>query len=298
MKIFRKLSTNYNNINSKVNRRSNLVQEPDILDIPKKRTSKVSKLKNLFTNELAHLDKKTVQILEKLELPAFIEEAQKVINKTYGISSEHKANIITQDIGKLYALYAMPYNMIIVSPKVNPKNRGIFYSILKHEIRHQKQSFDIFRTEGLGEKWVNYLAENRAQVENHIFEEQYKNMSIENINKLKPNIGEIGFNTVMAYKEALKNGKDKEFLNIIYNNDVKTYQNIFENFRQDILNHYGKISQNSKEAKKTNQYYQQITASKNKLNNFKTIFTTLHEIEALFAQSTGYCEYLFAKYIK
>ena len=80
MKIFRKLLTNYNNVNSKVYRKPNLVQEPDILDIPKKRISKYSKLKNLFTSELAHLDKKTIQTLEKLEIPAFIEEAQKIIN--------------------------------------------------------------------------------------------------------------------------------------------------------------------------------------------------------------------------
>lgn len=298
MKIFNKLTRFCTNIKPQTVRRQSPVQAPDIIEISGKQT-KITKAKNLIKSQLSGFNKSTVKQLEKMELQEFITASRDIINKTYGIPPELASGIQTQELPKkLLAIYDINNNIIFLSPNAAKKKKSILFSILKHEMQHQKQSIDIFRTEGLGEKWVEYLAGTRTENEYKIFTDTYKNMKLEDINKLKTQLNEEGLSFILDYKKALKDGKEKEFIQNAFKKDLQVYKNVYENFRQQVLMHYPPIKNNSIEAANTKKYFDGIVDAKDKLGKFKTKYLTIHETEALFAQYTGYFEYICAKFLK
>jgi len=240
------------------------------------------------------LDKKTVQFLEKADFNGFLEKSREIINKSLGIPEELRCKIEIADIGrKLVALYDVSNFTTYVSPKFIKGKRSELYGILSHEICHQKQSFDIFRTEGLSDKWIECLANQRQIADLKAFQNTYRDMSLVDIEKLKPQFKQDGYDIVMAYKKAIAQGREQEFLEKLKAQDIKEFEEYYSLVRQKIVDLMSEIKQGTPEAQKAQRDFNGFLNGK--LGSLKTQFTSPHEIEALGVQGKALLSYIFAK---
>lgn len=200
------------------------------------------------------------------------------------------------EVGKAVAVYGFDTNIIQMNPKyINKLSRSKLFMVLRHEIEHQKQSFDIFRTEGLGETAVNQYAKSKSKFIINKFKEVWENVPEEKVDELKSELKD-GYQIVKGYKTAINQGKSKDFLEQLEKNEYDIQFSALEEFRQKVIGRMGIIPASSKQAKINKQYFDDMLNTQNNRTSIKTVFKASHENEATLAGFIGYYEYLFAKF--
>ena len=243
-----------------------------------------------------HLEKNTVQRWEKLPLEEFLVETRAVISKKVGIPDDLLSQMTPVEVGKAVAVYGFDTNIIQMNPKyINKLSRSKLFMVLRHEIEHQKQSFDIFRTEGLGETAVNQYAKSKSKFIINKFKEVWENVPEEKVDELKSELKD-GYQIVKGYKTAINQGKSKDFLEQLEKNEYDIQFSALEEFRQKVIGRMGIIPASSKQAKINKQYFDDMLNTQNNRTSIKTVFKASHENEATLAGFIGYYEYLFAKF--
>lgn len=294
-KVINKIITRTQEVRSP---RVNLTTKPDVVDITKREKPTFSQvIKSLICPHITHLDKKTVRELERMPMENFWTISQEIICDSYGIPTNLRAPLQIQELPKKLAMaYGFDTNIVYVSAQTAKKEKNTLFSCLKHEYLHQKQNLDILRTENLGETAVQQYA--KLQVNNGMnnFKAAYRNMPAEEIEKLKPQLGEY-FETVMRYKKAIVQGEDAErtVLEEIAKNDYSLIHKQLDDFRLRVVDEMGIIPANSEEAKISEEYLKGVLGTQDNLTGAKTIMTKRHEIEAYIATSISYWEYLIRK---
>ena len=238
-------------------------QEDDVIQISSKKQnsniSRFAKMKELIKSKMVHLDKMTVKELEVADFGEFLTKSQRIISEGIGIPKGLYANIFPEEIHNGAAMYYdWATNRIAINVEVLNKSKSCLFSGLRHEMEHQKQAFDVFRTEGLGNDVVKYFA------------------------KLQTD-GAIEANEAITPKEIQE----------IYLDFSKRY----EKYRQKIVEKMGIIPANSKQAKITGEYFESIKIRPDNPASIKTEIGTPCEQEAYFAGFIGRIEYLAAKWL-
>ncbi len=279
--------------------RAKLEIEPDIIDIPKKeKPTLFQEIKAFVTPHISGLTKGKVRELESMPIEDFWVRSQEFISESYGIPPHLRAPMFVQDLEKgLYAAYGFDANIIQVSPKLTKKSRGVIYGALKHEHWHQKQNFDVLRTENLGEEAVKRYAQAKAEFGVNTFKNAYREMSEEELEKLRPQLGE-NYDLVVRYREAVKQGEEAEkaFLDAGREADYQAIFKELDNFRQQVIKEFGVIPAGSEEAKVSEKYLSGVFGTQNTKASLSTAFGTRHEIEANIAEAVAQVEYYLAKF--
>lgn len=242
-------------------------QEDDIIQLSSKKKkaknstpSGFAKTKELIKSKMVHIAPPTVKELEKADLGEFLAKSQSVISEGIGIPKGLYARIFPAEpaeIGRAAMYYDWASNRIAINIEILNKSKSILFSGLRHEIEHQKQAFDVFRTEGLGDEAVKYFA------------------------KLQTD-GAIEVNEAMTLKEIQEINLD--------------FSKRYEQYRQKIVEKMGIIPANSPQAKIAGEYFEGAIKNLDSPESFKTAIGTLHEQEAYFAGIIGRIEYLAAKW--
>lgn len=167
--------------------------------------------------------------------------------------------------------------------------------ILRHEIEHQRQSFDIFRTEGFGQTAVNHYTESKPKLIINKFKGIWENVSEEKVDELKSEL-KNNYQIIKNYKTAINEGKSKDFLEQLEKNEYNIQLNSINKFRQKVISKMGIIPASSKQAQINKKHFYDVLNSQNNITSLKTVFNTSHENEATLAGFIGYYEYLFAKF--
>lgn len=278
--------------------RTNLATKPDIVDIPKRKKPTYAQImKRLICPHITHLDKKTVRELERMPMEDFWCKSQEIICNSYGIPADLRAPLQINELPKNVAMmYTWDANIIYVSPQIAKKGKNKLFGILKHEYLHQKQNFDVLRTENLGELAIEKYAKGQTELGINNFKAVYRNMSEADIEKLKPQLGEH-FEIIMRYKKAVAQGEEAEqaVLDEIFQKDYAVFHKQLSDFRQRVIDEMGIIPANSEEGKIAEEYLKGVFSTQDNLTGIKTIMATRHEIEANIATIISYWEYLIRK---
>jgi len=277
--------------------RVNLTSKPDVVDIPKReKPTFAQKVKILIRPYITHLDQKTVRQLERMPMENFWAKSQEIICDSYGIPANLRAPIQVQELPKGAGMaYSNTRNIVYVSPKTVNKGKNTVFSYLKHEYLHQKQNFDILRTENLGEKAVQEYTKLEVEAGLNNIKMIYRNMPEEEIEKLKPQLGEH-FEIIMRYRKAVAQGEKAEqaVLDEIAQKDSSIIHKQLDDFRLRVVDEMGTIPADSKEAKISEEYLNGILDSQGNLTGLKAV-TKRHETEAYIATSVSYWEYFIRK---
>lgn len=241
-------------------------QEDDIIQLSQKKKkaqdsnpSRFAKMKELVKSKMVHIDKTTVKELEGADFYEFLAKSQRIISEGIGIPKGLYAHIFPEEMKGKAMYYNCATNSIAINFGILNKSRSCLFSGLRHEMEHQKQVFDIFRTEGLGDDAVKYLAKLQAE-------------------------GAIEANEAITSKEIQEINLD--------------FRERYEKYRQKIVEKMGIIPANSKEAKIAKEYFEGVKKSQDNPASYKTAFGTLHEQDAYFAGLVGRIEYLAAKWFR
>ena len=279
-------------------RKYSLVTKPDLLDISKKeKRSKFVKIKNFLKENLTYLDKETVKNLEKSSFDEFLSQAQKLIIKSYNIPESLAApmQVLPEINKKAGMMYDFANNLIYVNPKILKKGRSVIFSIMKHEYKHQKQNYNILRTEHLGEHAVNEYAWIKAEFGADAFIQQYSGITNEELETVKPQLGSV-YDWILNLKKAVAEGPEavNEFRTKIIENDLPVFSEAINALREKVIQELGMISEESKEARYSYEYFKSFMQSYKNPFGFKT-FTNLTEVEAYNAQNISFFEYIWHK---
>ncbi len=298
MKIFNKILHTPRFNKTEINKLPEI--KPDTVTLSNKaeakNTSKIKRMYQYVISKKIHLEKNTVQRWEKLPLEEFLVETRTVISKKVGIPDDLLSQMTPVEVGKAVAVYGFDTNIIQMNPKyINKLSRSKLFMVLRHEIEHQKQSFDIFRTEGLGETAVNQYAKSKSKFIINKFKEVWENVPEEKVDELKSELKD-GYQIVKGYKTAINQGKSKDFLEQLEKNEYDIQFSALEEFRQKVIGRMGIIPASSKQAKINKQYFDDMLNTQNNRTSIKTVFKASHENEATLAGFIGYYEYLFAKF--
>lgn len=298
MKIFNKILHTPRFNKTEINKLPEI--KPDTVTLSNKaeakNTSKIKRMYQYVISKKIHLEKSTVQRWEKLPLEEFLVETRAVISKKVGIPDDLLSQMPPVEVGKAVAVYGFDTNIIQMNPKyINKLSRSKLFMVLRHEIEHQKQSFDIFRTEGLGEAAVNQYAKSKSKFIINKFKEVWENVPEEKVDELKSELKD-GYQIVKGYKTAINQGKSKDFLEQLEKNEYDIQFSALEEFRQKVIGRMGIIPASSKQAKINKQYFDDMLNTQNNRTSIKTVFKASHENEATLAGFIGYYEYLFAKF--
>lgn len=277
--------------------RVNLTTKPDVVDIPKQeKPTFAQKVNSLIRPYITHLDKKAVRELERMPMENFWVKAQEIICNSYGLPANLRAPLQIAELDKGVGMaYSNSRNIVYISPKTAKKGRNTVFSYLKHEYLHQKQNFNILRTENLGEKAVQEYTKLEVEAGLNNFKMIYRNMPEEEIEKLKPQLGEH-FEIIMRYRKAVAQGEEAEkaVLDEIAQKDYSSIHKQLDDFRLRVIQEMGTIPANSKEAKISEEYLNGILGTRDNLTGIKAI-TKRHEVEAYVATSISYWEYFIRK---
>lgn len=247
--------------------KSKIKSEDDIVQLSSKngktennKPSKFKLIKELFKSKMVNIDKNTVKELEEADFGDFLIKSQRIISDAIGIPKGLYARILPdEDMGKRAAMaYCWSTNTITINTKALDRSKCSIFCGLRHEMEHQKQAFEVFRTEDLGNDAVNYFARIRTESE------------IQDIETITP----------------------KEIQEIYLN-----YKKLYENYRQKIIKKIGVIPANSNEAQMAKKYFKCIT-NQDDPASIKTAIGTTCEQEAYFAGLVANIEYLVAKWLK
>ena len=297
-KIGRKLLNKIDDLPQPGVQRVKLTTKPDTVELPKKTKEKpniTQFLRKLFTEKLSGLKKGTIKELEALPLESFLLKAQEIGEQSYGIPATLRAPIVVDDLDKSIGMfYSHPQNAIYVNQKHIGKSRTKLFSYIKHELTHQRQNFDGLRTEGLGEEIVEFYAHANTKMSHEQFKLIYREMPIEKIEELKPQLGE-NIDIIYGYKKAVAQGPEAEqkFFESIYERDYKYYLEEMENFRQKVIAEMGTLKADSEKGEFAKDCFEVLKTS-NDPTAFKTALNP-NEIEAYLATAISHYEYLFAK---
>lgn len=276
-----------------------LNQEPDTAHFSRRNGAKVSKfakLKNFINSKLIYLDKATVKRLDTVSPNEFWDEAQKVISDGIGIPKNLRSPIYGQQMDpKIAAFYSWDTNITFVNKSAQDMKRSKLFMMLRHEFEHQKQNFDVLRTEGLGEIATKRYANAKTELAIKQFRESFDMIPESKLEELRAQLGE-SFELVKSYKAAQNNGNANEFLKNAAQEQYDIELQSLETFRKQVIKEMGTIPANSKEAKHAKEYFDGMLTTQNRLTSFKTITQTRHESEAYIAGFVGYFEYLIKKF--
>jgi len=232
------------------------IKEP----VENNKSSIFARMKEMITSKMINLNENTVQELEEADLPEFIDKSQKIISEGIGIPRGFYAQI---DVDKLDNNTAMYYdqasNTISMDFDILNKSKSTLFCYLRHEIEHQKQIYEIFRTEGLGEEVVKYFVKFQTDE------------VIKNNNTITPKkIQEINLD----------------------------FTNRYEKHRQKVIEKMGLIPKDSQQAKIAKENWESSKKYSDDHASYKTAVSARHEKDAYTAGFVGYIEYIVAKWIK
>ena len=232
------------------------IKEP----VENNKSSIFARMKEMITSKMINLNKNTVQELEEADLPEFIDKSQKIISEGIGIPRGFYAQINVDKLDNNTAMYYdQASNTISINWDILDNSKSTLFLYLRHEIEHQKQMYDIFRTEGLGEEVVKYFV--KLQTDE----------VIKNDNTITPQkIREINLD----------------------------FTNRYEKHRQKVIEKMGLIPKDSKQAKIAKENWKSSIKYSDDNAGYKAAVLAQHEQDAYAAGFVGYIEYIVAKWIK
>jgi len=238
-------------------------QEDDVIQISSKKIqnkkpSKITIIKEIIKSKMVHIDKSKVNELEGAGFPEFLTKSQSIICEGIGIPKELYAGILPKEMNNGAAMYYdWVTNRIVINYETLIESKSYLFSGLRHEMEHQKQAFDVFRTEGLGSDAVKY------------FVKSFTDCAIKS-------------NKAITSKEIQETNLD--------------FSEYLEKYRQKIIKNMGIIPANSMQAKIAGEYFESFKMSHDNPASMKTALKTRTEQEAYFAGLIARIEYLAAKW--
>ncbi len=303
-----KISSNYNvqhyKIKSNQQNVSNLEFKARIKVSKAAKTGLIERIKkswrvsNVRKFGKTHLDHKTVRYLDKCSLQEYVDNVYKILCKNFGVSEELCPTLFIGVPGidpKCGAIYDFLCHTIQTNPKYN-NSRLTLFSFIKHEFMHLIQNFQILRTEGLGEKAVQKYAKLKTTLTVENFIKQYSSITERELKEWEPQLGGA-YIWVKELMEAVKEGPQavEKFKAKIIENDYNIHLNELNEFRQKIINQYGRIPAESKEARTAEVYFNDFIKNyKDKTS--KEAQSSLSEVEASMVQRFTLLEYLFHRF--
>ena len=285
-----------------VMQRQALVTKPDVIDIQREpKLSKWNKIKKLIKSNILNLDKKTVKELEKCSIDDFFEKSRKLVIDSYQIPGSLGAQMqILPDINKKAGMmYDFCSNTIYVNPKILKMPRSQIFAYIKHEYTHQKQNYQILRTEGLGEKAIQEYAKIKAGAVAEQFVEKFSKMDDKEFQTLPPQQQMLIFPWLVELRNCIQQGGKgiSEYKEKVYKNDYPIILDNLEKLRQNVIQELGIIPANSKEAKNSEVYFKNFIELYKDPLNLKLIIKSVSETEAYLAQSVATFEYIYHKFV-
>lgn len=254
-------------------------QPEDIVELSTKTSSKKASrftlIKNIIKSKMVNLDHKSVMELENGDFGEYLWKIHKLISDSLGIPKELRAQMFIDDLDKKTAMCFIPNaNCIVINSSfISKKNYQIFAG-LRHEFEHQKQWFDIYRTEGLGDDAVKIFAKERTKNEIKNFTDFYDSQI------------------------SRANGTYDKFINELSEKINKESIEIYDKYRQKIVKNMGIIHAGTQEAKSARLNFESFVKMHfNSARSGSEIYTP-YEQEAYLAEFAAQIEYILAKWRK
>ena len=274
--------------------------EKDVAEFSTKeaKPSKMSKIIAKIKAEKLGLDKKTVRELDKLPVKEFFNRSYDIICTAKGIQElRPKITLVPENSMGLAGMAYVPstHDMILYPQmlKKAEKNRAFTFSLIRHEVEHVCQNFNILMTEGLGEEATKTYAErNTRLLLNHSIN-TFKNMPEEQISSLKAQgaLSDNHYSIACKIKSAASQGDDKlaEYTQELFDKDLPIQHQAMKDFRDKVVEKLGSIKADSKEAQEAQKNFKSFCNVTYDANNLD--LQSHHEKEAYAVQMVAYGEY-------
>ena len=262
----------------------------------KKFTNFFKKFFRLLSEKCIKIKNADVKKLSKLSVSDFLVESQKLIAKSKKYDPETMAPVVFAPLGnkKLAMVYDATSNVIYVNTENKVKPGAMLFSALAHEYEHMAQNMQILRAKSIGAKAIDEYSEIQAQRNISNFSEMYKNVKKEELPNLKEQLADI-FPFLESFVQAKDSGE--EALRVWTQNVTKTEKATIKsnwlNLQKMIVEKYGEIEPNTKEAKISEEYYKGFMLD-GSLVGFKKL-STKNEIEAYTSTFINFYNYLLKK---
>ena len=261
-----------------------------------KSTGKIRQLIAYIKSKLIKINKAEIKRISKLPAEQFLIEAQKLIARTKGYESEFTAPFVLQEFDnkKIAMIYNAATNTIYVNTANKLKPSAMLYAQMCHEYEHFHQNLQILRTAGLSEKAINNYSKIAAKDGIENFQAVYKNVKSQDLPALKEQLGQ-NYHYVESYVQAKEKGAEalRQWISQTTENDEAIIKQQWHQIRDNVIKKYGQIPENSKEAKKANEYYKGFMTEGSFTGIKKN--STINELEAYFCTILNFYNYLFKK---
>lgn len=166
--------------------------------------------------------------------------------------------------------YEFRQNLLLLNPNFKTESKAELLGFLVHELRHMSQSFDILRTEGLGEEFVRANARKLAKLQIANLKQIVKKCSIEDYKKMTPN--EQAQKEFQELKELKAKDKVKSEENYVILTKMveEHFTKIIEQLRQNVTSKLGVIKADSKQGQRAKKYFKSF------MTNYRKKDGTIH----------------------
>lgn len=235
--------------------------------------------------------------LEKFDGSEFISNSYEFIAKKLGLGNDVRPTGNFTPLGKdINMLYDPTRNALLInSDRVSQLDKKSTFAIIRHELQHALQNYMVLRHDTIGVKAIDSYALEFAKSEIQIFANYCQSIPREEFTKMLPQTPE-GIKLLGRY-DKVKNiieKNDNNELAILTTELIDEYKISMTQFRNKLIQKFGKIPQNSSLTPKIEKFYNASKISQFKDNggvDMNRWIRDIREIDADFATTAAYNEY-------
>lgn len=249
---------------------------------------------SVHLNFCGGISRTVIRELDKVKDPMeFVKQACNILRKDAGFTKDISPAISINNAGSKRPAYDLSLNSIVLDSESLNAGKPKLFGILSREFRHVVHCYDALRSEGLGNRVIEMLADRTERVNLSNFLETIKTNSIDDLLTQHKN-KQISRNFLVLYlrgKQALGKGKGyyKEFEQHLYDAEIPLVRQDWLNLQSKIINSLGGIKKGSKPAKDAEKYFVSLLNSSKSANKD---YISAECLDALRAGGSAYLKYL------
>lgn len=233
---------------------------PAITEIPKKVSGQDLLIfrQYIFSKGLAlSTTQQEIQNLFKLEGEEFFNASFEFLFQKLGVPEVLKPQVVEMPMNKEFGMaYDFSQNLLIKNTNAPKATKLETYSMIRHELQHMIQNFEIFRHKEIGEKAIDFHAEiiSNAQMQNVDY--NARNLSMEQLQEMGFPKEALAFYAML--KTPLESNNEEEYLKLLEESKTELMENNktnYINFRNLIVSEMGYLKEGTRAERRAEKFY-------------------------------------------